>query len=269
MQIDASRIARELYEINGAATWLNGEFDDKFHIKGAGEYILKVMRPGCERDFVEMQCAALEHLGESRVAGPIREYEGRIVWLLHWLPGKLLADSRYHSPELLRNLGRRVASMDAKLADFHHPTTHRELKWDLKRAAWIREYAHLTEDPGLIEKVLAGAPDLAPLRHSVIHGDVNDHNVVVDADEITGIIDFGDLHYSATICELAICCAYVALHKTDPLAAIRHVVSGYGRLEDPEIDALFPLILLRLAVSVVNSARRKVEFPNDPYVTIT
>ena len=267
MQIDASRIAKELYGVDATATRLNGEFDDNFHLKGSSEYILKVMREGCDRAFVEMQCAAMEHLGESRLAGGIREHDGRIVWMLHWIPGKLLADTKYHSPRLLRNFGHLLALTDAKLATFGHLSTRRELKWDLKRAFWIRDYLHLTPDPELIERVLAMAPDLTTLRHSVIHGDANDHNVVVNGDE-AALIDFGDMHYTATVCELAIASAYVALNKKDPLTAISHLVAGYHSLEPAEIAALFPLILLRLAVSVVNSAHRKTLYPNDPYITI-
>jgi 4-aminobutyrate aminotransferase-like enzyme/Ser/Thr protein kinase RdoA (MazF antagonist) len=268
MQIDAIRIAKELYGIDAAATRLNGEFDDNFHLKGSSEYILKLMREGCDRSFVEMQIGAMEHLGESRIAGGIREYQGRIVWMLHSIPGKLLAETKYHSPRLLRNFGQLLARTDAKLATFDHLCAHRELKWDLKRASWIRDYLHLTPDPALIERVLAMAPDLAGLRHSVIHGDANDHNVLVDGDEVA-LIDFGDLHYSATVCELAIASAYVALNKTDPLGAISHLVAGYQALEPAEIEALFPLILLRLAVSVVNSAHRKTLCPNDSYVTVS
>jgi 4-aminobutyrate aminotransferase-like enzyme/Ser/Thr protein kinase RdoA (MazF antagonist) len=268
MPIDASRIARELYGVEAAVTRLNGEFDDNFHLQGSSEYILKVMREGCDRAFVEMQIAAMEHLGQSRVAGGIREYQGRIVWMLHWLPGKLFAERKFHSERLLRNLGRLLAAQGAKLATFGHLRAHSELKWDLKRASWIRRYLHLTPDPELIEKILGMAPDFEPLRHSVIHGDANGHNILIHGDEVA-LIDFGDLHYTATVCELAICCAYVALHKKDPLAAISEVVRGYHTLEDNEIEALFPLILLRLAVSVVNSAHRKTLHPDDPYVTIS
>jgi 4-aminobutyrate aminotransferase-like enzyme/Ser/Thr protein kinase RdoA (MazF antagonist) len=215
-----------------------------------------------------MQCAAMEHLGESRVAGGMREYGGRLVWMLHWLPGKLLAETKFHSKQLLRNLGRLLALNNTKLATFDHLRAHNELKWDLKRSSWIRDHLHLTADPELIEKILAMAPDLAPLRHSVIHGDANDHNILVNGDAVA-LIDFGDLHYTATVCDLAICCAYVALNKKDPLTTIGHVVAGYRDLEEAEIEALFPLILLRLAVSVVNSAHRKTLFPNDPYITIS
>ena len=104
-------------------------------------------------------------------------------------------------------------------------------------------------------------------RHSVIHGDGNDHNVLVNGDEVS-LIDFGDLHYSATICELAISCAYIAFNKKDPLLAMAEVVRGYHDLEEREIEALFPLILLRLAVSVANSAYLKATNA-DPYTTIS
>ena len=266
MQIDAARIARELYGVHGSATRLNGEFDDNYFLDSG--YILKIMRADCDAPFVEMQCAALRHLGEDRVAGEPREYEGRIVWMLRWLGGRLLADRRFHSAKVLRNLGRALAEMDAKLATFDHPSAHRELKWDLKCASWIEEHLHLTEDPALIRSVLAMTPDLASLRHSVIHGDANDHNVVVDDDEQVRLIDFGDMHYTATVCELAIACGYVALHKLAPLEAMAHVVEGYRDLDDLEIDAVFPLILLRLAVSVVNSALEKTK-RDDPYITIS
>jgi 4-aminobutyrate aminotransferase-like enzyme/Ser/Thr protein kinase RdoA (MazF antagonist) len=263
--VNAALIAKELYGIDAVATRLNGEFDDNFHLLGQKEYILKIMREGCDRAFVEMQIAALEHLGESRVAGGICEYQGRIVWMLHWLPGKLLADTKYHSQRLLHNYGRLLSSIDRKLANFDHPSTRRELKWDLKRASWIREHIHLTHDPALIERILAMAPDLSKFRHSVIHGDGNDHNVLVNGDDVA-IIDFGDLHYTATVCEPAIACAYIALNKKDPLTAMAQVVRGYHDLEEQEIEALFPLILLRLAVSVVNSAHLK---SDDPYTTIS
>lgn len=263
--MNAAQIARELYGIEAVATPLNGEFDDNFHLRGEKQYILKIMREGCDRAFVEMQIAALEHLGESRIAGGIREYQGRIVWMLHWLPGKLLADTKYHSRKLLRNYGRLLSSMDRKLAAFDHPCAHRELKWDLKRASWIRNHLRLTPDPALIERVLEMAPDLTNFRHSVIHGDGNDHNVLVDGDDVA-IVDFGDLHYTATVCEPAVACAYVALNKKDPLLAMAQVVSGYHDFEEREIEALFPLILLRLAVSVVNSACVK---SDDPYTTVS
>src|SRR4029078_9653779 len=50
------------------------------------------------------------------------------------------------------------------------------------------------------------------------------------------------------------------------------VVAGYHctfALTEAEIGLLFPLIRARLAVSVTNSAQRKLAEPDDPYITIS
>lgn len=277
---DAVRIARNLYGIQASARPLTGEFDQNFHLTaGSMQYVLKVMRPGCARDFIDLQQRALQHLAGlpiPRVAGEVAEIDGHLVWMLEWLPGKLLAHLNPPTPQVLGALGRLLGQVDSGLADFSHPAAHRELKWDLKRAAWIRDYLHLLSDPQrrkLVEQILACydsevAPALPSLRHSVIHGDANDHNLLVHP---IGLIDFGDLHYTAAVAEIAIACAYAAFTRLDPLAAITALLGAYHEffpLEEREIALLFPLILARLAVSVTNSAWLATLSP-DPYATVS
>ena len=72
-------------------------------------------------------------------------------------------------------------------------------------------------------------PRLAKLRGSVIHNDANDYNLLVRGAtpwerEVTGLLDFGDMVRTQTICELAIACAYAMLDKPDPLPAAAAVV---------------------------------------------
>lgn len=283
---EAERIARELYGLQVEASPLTGEFDDNFHLVAAdgGEYALKIMRPGCEREFVELQCAALEHLSGfpvPRVGGPIRKTsDGRLVWLLSWIPGRLMADARPQTPAMLASLGRLLGKIDHRLASFDHPAAQRELKWDLARAGWIREYLRFIREDrarGLVEGVLSRyesevEPALGGLRRSVIHGDPNGHNVLVASGEVTGIIDCGDIHYTITVADVAVACAYAALETKDPLAAIAPVAGGYHQvhpLTGREIELLFPLILTRLAVSVTNSAYLKTIHPDDSYVVVS
>lgn len=61
------------------------------------------------------------------------------------------------------------------------------------------------------------------LRRSVIHGDVNDQNVLVDkgGEDVLGIIDFGDMAHTYLVNEIAIATAYVviAMHYGDAQAA--------------------------------------------------
>ncbi len=120
-------------------------------------------------------------------------------------------------------------------------------------------------------------PALPRLRRGVIHGDANDHNVLVGTPhahprEVTGLLDFGDMHHGLLVAEPAVAAAYALLGQDDPLAAAAAVVAGYHAalpLEAEEIALLFALVGARLAVSVTNSAMRARAAAGDPYVTVS
>jgi 4-aminobutyrate aminotransferase-like enzyme len=104
------------------------------------------------------------------------------------------------------------------------------------------------------------APRLSELPRAVIYGDANDENVLVDGDEVVGLLDFGDVLESPVVCELAIAIVYAVLEGGGPLEAAAEIVAGYHsvrRLSSDELDVLFPLILGRLAASVTIAAERR------------
>ena len=134
----------------------------------------------------------------------------------------------------------------------------------------------------LVERALARyetevVPALSRLRRGVIHGDANDHNVIVGAPRahprpVVGLLDFGDMHHGLLVAEPAVAAAYALLGQEDPLAAAAAVVAGYHAafpLEEEEIRHLFALVSARLAVSVTSSAMRAKRAPGDPYVTVS
>jgi Ser/Thr protein kinase RdoA (MazF antagonist) len=303
-ETEVVRVAREIFSLEVSAKALPGEYDDNFHLKSVDgrEFVLKFMHPAREQSFVEMQCQALQHLaqlaphlalprvfpapgGNSFTAATLADGTKRLLWLLTFVHGTVLAKANPHTPELLRSLGQFLAEMDAALVDFSHPAAHRELKWDLSQASWIRGYLQHIESSQrrlLVERFLRSyeseaVPALPSLRHSVVYGDANDYNVLVSPPwpqprKVVSVIDFGDMHYGLTISELAIAAAYAILGEKDPLAAACAVVAGYHSafpLSEAEIGVLYPLIAMRLAVSVTNSAHRKSLVPGDPYVTIS
>lgn len=302
--VDAERAAAELYGISGAARSLPGEYDDNYLLEAADgrRFVLKLMHPARDLAFVEMQCEALQHLarrapqlelprvqpaGDGSSYGAWRAPDGgqRVVWLLSWLPGTVLAEARPKSVDLPQSLGKFLGEMDTALADFAHPATLRELKWDITRSLWAREFLpHIGDERrrALATMVLDyfernTVPLLATLRRSVIYGDANDHNTLVSPAwpqprRVTGLIDFGDLHESITVAEPAIAAAYTILEEERPLGVAAEVLRGYHDahpLTEDEIEVFFSLVAVRLAVSVVNSARRKTLVPDDPYVTVT
>src|SRR5579859_1442903 len=290
-EAEAVALARELYGLAVAAKSLPGEYDDNFHLTTAGRtiaekgesagFVLKVMHPARKRSFIDMQCRALQYLAQrapqltlprvhlNKDGQPFAAITGadgseRLVWMLSYVPGTMLAKARPHSPELLQSLGELLGAMDAALADFAHSVARRELKWDLARAGWIHPHLHLVRDASqraLVEKFLAlyetdVVPELPSLRRSVVYGDANDYNVLVGAPlplprKIASVIDFGDMHETVTVSEVAIAAAYAILGQAEPLRAAEQVVGGYHRaypLEDAELKVLFALIGARLAV---------------------
>jgi len=301
---EAARLACEIFSLDVSAKSLPGEYDDNFRLSSADgrEFVLKIMHPAREQSFVEMQCQALQHLakrvphlslprvcatptGDAFTVATLPDGSKRLLWLLTYVPGTVLAKVNPHRPELLRSLGQFLGEMDASLADFSHTAAHRELKWDLARAGWIRDYLHYIGDStqrALVERFLGlyeseVIPALPSLRRSVIYGDANDYNVLVSApwpqpQKIVSVIDFGDMHHGLLVSEVAIAAAYAILGEKDPLPAVSAVVAGYQSafpLSKSEISVLYGLIGMRLAVSVTNSSHRKSLLPDDPYVTIS
>jgi 4-aminobutyrate aminotransferase-like enzyme/Ser/Thr protein kinase RdoA (MazF antagonist) len=299
------RLVSDLYGITASKVrLLPGEYDQNFALTtddGREAYVLKVAHAGEQQDILDLQNRALEYLaehapelrvqriqptlqGEPMASITSSEGEAHLVRLLTYLPGKVLAEMCPHTPELLHALGKTLGTLDRALQGFDHPAAQRELKWDLPRAGWIREYLQHIAQPerrALVERFLTAfeaetLPMLPTLRTSIIHNDANDYNILVARDAAgnadISLLDFGDMLLTTTICELAIACAYAMLEKPDPVSAAAHVVAGYHQalpLTEAELEALFPLICARLCVSVTNSAYRQSLRPDDAYVTIS
>ena len=301
---DAARLAERSYGIHGEVRPLPSERDQNFYFRAESgeEFVLKIANAAERREVLDLQNSALEHLAShaSKVSLPrlcpaktgesIAAIEGpdgsaHFMRLLTYVPGKLLAQVNPHTPELLRSLGRVLGTMDFALQDFAHPAAQRELKWDLKRVTWIRDYVHYIAMPSqsaIVERFLSQfdlsiAPALATLRTSVIYNDANDYNVIVAegdpwARRVIGVIDFGDMLHSYTVGDLAVAAAYAMLDKLDPITAAAHIVAGYHQafaLTEQELELLYPLIRARLCISVTNSAYQQQVEPDNDYLVIS
>jgi 4-aminobutyrate aminotransferase-like enzyme/Ser/Thr protein kinase RdoA (MazF antagonist) len=297
------KVLHDHWNISASLTRLNGEYDLNFMaMTASGEgYVLKVMRPGCDSGLVEMQCAALEQIHTNAAEVPTPEViltkrgapflelsdengEYRLVWVQERLGGMAYGDFRPHSQHLVTELGHQIGLMDKALTGFNHPYLAREFKWKLPAGAWIKNHLDAIEDVNrraLLSEILAEyrelLPALATLPEVAIHNDMNDYNILVTASidgrhGVSGIVDFGDMVVSPRVCELAIAGAYVVLDHEKPEVMLAALVAGYHAaypLEIAEIDMIWPLLRMRLAVSVVNSTLETMENPDDPYITIS
>jgi Ser/Thr protein kinase RdoA (MazF antagonist) len=283
--------------------------------EGHEDFVLKLFQSREDRGFVEAQDLAMARLAGSglpwafprvvpTLAGeraPRVEVEGvlHLARLVTWVPGTPLAEvggmgepmarkgagSRLRAPERLREVGALLGAVDRVLARLEHPSLHRDFEWDIRWGVEVveRHSGHVASpdrrrllDRFLELHALRVAPRAARLPAQAIHGDGNDHNVLVGGAggeaRVSGLLDFGDMIHSWRVGECAVGAAYALLGTDDPLAALGAVASGYHRefpLTEDEFGVLFPLTALRLCVSVVQSARRVGERPGDPYLRIS
>jgi 4-aminobutyrate aminotransferase-like enzyme/Ser/Thr protein kinase RdoA (MazF antagonist)/murein DD-endopeptidase MepM/ murein hydrolase activator NlpD len=290
----AEKVAAALFDVRGQASPLPSERDQNFRLDtpDGRAFVLKIANPAEDRAMLEAENAAMRHLSSTgivpavvvtRTGDSIATHEQYFVRLITVLPGRPLASVGRHTDALLTDLGRAVGRLDRALASFDHPGIHREFYWDLANAPSLigRHLPRVAaaQMRGIIDAVVclhqdAVAPRLPAFRRSVIHGDVNDFNVLADpgASRITGIVDFGDMVFSHTVNDAAIAMAYASLDKADPLGAAAIVAAGYHQehpLTEAEIAALFGLMLTRLALSVCVAADQQAARPDSAYLGIS
>ena len=306
----AERIARERYGRRGSARELTSERDQNFLIDDAerGPIVLKIANDLEERGLLEAQQQVLARLAQTIVPAPrvictesgealieVNGADGRrhFAWAIMPLSGVLLAELPYRSPLLLEELGRMIGALNAALRDVRHPAFEREFHWDLTHAATpvsaardqIKDLALGKAIDVILERVARYvAPNRDRLPRSVIHNDLNDHNILVapSAEEhasrltrverITGVIDYGDMLYGWRIADLAIAAAYVMLDAPEPLAVLSALVRGARRecqYDDAELESLFALAGLRLALSAAIASDQQRARPENQYLGVS
>jgi Ser/Thr protein kinase RdoA (MazF antagonist) len=283
----AQAIAEKYFGIQASARELPSERDRNFLLsaRDGEKFVLKIANVREKREVLEAQNAMMTHLAENGVSfcprvvpamsgQEISTVNDHFVRVVSYLPGEPLATVEVQSTELLYDLGRKLGQLSRALAGFDHPAAHREFYWDLANGKKILEtYGAQIKTDWLRELVLGfSMGSFGELRSSVIHGDANDYNVLVDEDRVVGLVDFGDLVYSYTVGELAIAIAYVVLGKADPRAAATPVIEGYQHefpLTQDETDALWTLVKLRLCMSVCIAAHQQQQQPENDYLGIS
>ena len=192
--------------------------------------------------------------------------------ILSFLGGGTLNGSGYLHPEVIRRLGTIAGRVSRALATFEHPGTERTLQWDLRHAGRVLTLlAPSVRDPArrrVVDRTLSSVWPLVEalsteLRLQVVHADLTDDNVVCTAEATLrrpdGVIDFGDLCRSWTVGELAVTVSSMLHHDGITPRDVLPAVNAFDReqpLRDAEIDALWPLVVVRGAVLVVSGTHQ-------------
>src|ERR1700685_2094041 len=186
------------------------------------------------------------------------------------------AEGRPVTTELARQVGALAARTSLALPGLFHRAGGRVLDWDVRRTH------HLLGEPDVLDRLgalgprvarvlprLAAAADAtAALPAGLNHADVTLSNILTRTTPgpptITGLIDFGDMHHTAHVCDLAVTLTSVVRNTARQQPAgtwdlAGAVLTGYQRhrpLTPQEADVLGDLIIGRLALTLVISQRR-------------
>lgn len=295
-EADAARLARDVFRVDGTAHSLGSNQDRNFVIRAAGSppQLLKITNPATGASELEAQSLAARLIaarGDVRVplartladGSTARAVEiGGVTCharMLGFLDGDTLSGARHLSPAAIAAIGRLAASVDVALAGFEHEGTDRQSQWDLRQAARVLEEllpfvpdeqlrARLAATAGIAADAVGRLAQILPVQ--VVHGDLTDDNVVADSRTgiADGVIDLGDLCRSWRVAEIAITVSSLLHHDgVGPADALRAVAAYHAvrPLEEAELDALWPLVVLRGVVLVASAWRVLHDEPGNAY----
>jgi 4-aminobutyrate aminotransferase-like enzyme/Ser/Thr protein kinase RdoA (MazF antagonist) len=292
------KLGQKHYGLSVAVKTLHG-YDELNYLltDGSGKkYILKIANEAHGYHFLDAQVKIMRHLAKSNVANYFQRYcvnregneltqlniDGKTYYLriLTFLEGTFWVVAKRISDDLYVDLGNFMGNMDKALINFSHPAMHRHYTWDISTAGdanlklkYIKNHERRRiAGYFLLQLETEALPVLSSLRHAYIHNDANDYNILVKRDRVTGLIDFGDMVYTALVNNLAITCTYAMLNTDDPLYAASLVVKGYHEkypLTKQELDLLYYLIAARLCISVTQSAYNESIDTNNEHHFIT
>jgi len=282
---DAIDIVRKHYAVDATVEELVSERDQNFRLQLADgrQFVLKIASTMEDPQVTDFQIKALLHLQQwqdgnkfqinapqilpttegathMKLTSSVGQHVARVVTYVAGVP---LGDE-IPSLALCENMGAYLARLGLALKDFRHPGNSQALLWDLQKALDLRELLPYIKNETLRHRVdetlnefeQHAYPHFAQLRTQVIHSDFNPDNVLIaspGADEVSGVIDFGDMLSSPLIADVAIGASYLRPVQGNPLCQMGEFLAGYHHvtaLTQAELDILFTLIKARLAASV-------------------
>ncbi|MGH2842496.1 MAG: aminotransferase class III-fold pyridoxal phosphate-dependent enzyme [Solirubrobacteraceae bacterium] len=211
--------------------------------------------------------------GDPLASLRVRRGDGEMA---HWvrlydaLPGHSRIAAAQLSDAALSAWGETTARLAQALRGFTHPRAQRTMPWDVQHSLAAREMLDHIRDPRrreLVARVLdrferTVAPLWPRLRSQVIHADLTVDNALTDdAGLITGVVDFGDMSFTALITDLASVLDSLGAGRegTELFRMARLVLDGYQRrieLEELELSVLGVMWAARSALTVAISSWR-------------
>ncbi|KAM7387956.1 hypothetical protein PAMP_024160 [Pampus punctatissimus] len=210
------------------------------------------------------------------------------VRLLTYLHGKTVAESPVTLQDLYY-LGKLAATLDNTLQQMVSPNLDVLQKenplWSLFNIPLLEGYLSVMDGDPLQEVVkavieqfkLSVQPKISSFRKGIIHGDLNDLNIIVTPagnghHDVSGVLDFSLLSNGCYVFEVAIEIMYLMLENPNSLNVGGVVLAGWESimpLNEDERDSLFLLVLGRFCQSLVYGRYNVKKYPDNKKYLLT
>jgi 4-aminobutyrate aminotransferase-like enzyme/Ser/Thr protein kinase RdoA (MazF antagonist) len=231
------------------------------------------------------------------LAARIADAEGRLCLarLITVVPGEP-AEGQPVTSQLAEQIGTLTARTSLALQGLFHRAGGRVLDWDVRRVHTVLGQPRILDDLGalglrlaeVLPRLRAAAEATGALPAGLNHADVTLTNILVGTGRdirhgdgragpgITGLVDFGDMHHTAHVCDLAVALTSVLRNTADQQPAgtwelAAAVLVGYQRhrpLTPEEVGVLGDLVVARLGLTLAISHRRSAAYEeNRAYIT--
>jgi 4-aminobutyrate aminotransferase-like enzyme/Ser/Thr protein kinase RdoA (MazF antagonist) len=292
---EATDLASRHFGIEAAAEPLVSERDQNFRLTdatGAG-WVLKVSNAAEDRAVVEMEVAAVERIAAADPGLPVpvarpatdgatvvtADVDGdtHLVRLIPLMPGHTAGPTDLDAVAM-EHIGEVVGRIGLALRGFFHPAAGRTIWWDQQHLPELARRVTVDESPErreLLGQVLERfhrrvVPALPRLRSQLIHNDVTLDNLLLDDQQrVTGIIDFGDMAHTALVLDVPATLQSLLRDRTDLFEVTDAFLAGYAsvlRLEPMEGELLADLLAGRMAQTILISAWRMPQYPDNEYI---
>mgnify|MGYP001412687155 FL=1 len=289
---EAITLLKDKFDISGTLERLPSDRDQVFHVQGdANSYILKIYNSAEKTSVIELQDAAATHImkNDKSLLVPKSLQKPRFIkkqdvpYYLRLMPyyaGSFLNEKNLQTSDYFA-LGEFIGRLTKALEQFSHEGANRSFLWDSARTDLIKGYLSYVSSKNdrdilnyfLHDFEINAQPVLSGLKRSVIHNDANDNNIILDDNNnITGIIDLGDMVFSNRCVEIATCMAYVAILEDSTYESLQSLLMGYLSLIDlnkKEIHCILHIMCNRLCISVIMASWRRTLYPDNDYLTIS
>lgn len=183
---------------------------------------------------------SIERIGDST----------HLVRLLEFVPGRIFNDV-LKTKHLFYQVGEFIAKVDSALKRFTHDALENNKSvWQVEELPQLTKFLYAVNDPqrqALVQEIMAEfktslLDHYNEFARGVIHGDCNEHNIVVtkesptsDEFRVSGVIDFGDSSKTLYVFELAITISYMLLQscaseQSCELETAGYVIAGYQQI---------------------------------------